>query len=156
MKASNPVRKRKLATRSGLEDSVIAALEKLKASFEYETLTIPYQKKPSKYTPDLVLENGIIVEVKGYFDAEDRAKHQLIKEQHPELDIRFVFQSSKKKLHKASPTTYADWATKHGFIYADKEIPNEWIDEGTSRAYREFVRTYLKSRPRKTVRKDTS
>lgn len=92
-------------------------------------MKIKYQKKPSTYTPDIVLSNGIIVEVKGYFDAEDRAKHLLIKDQHPELDIRFVFQNSKKKIHKSSTTTYASWSTKHGFLFADKEVPLDWTKE---------------------------
>lgn len=115
--------------RSSLEDAIIAELQKDKVSFKYEALKIRYQKKPSTYTPDLLLDNGIIIEIKGYFDAEDRTKHLLIKDQHPELDIRFVFQSSKKKIHKSSDTTYADWANKHGFKYADKTIPTAWIQE---------------------------
>jgi len=98
-----------------------------KVKFTYESLKIKYLKKPSTYTPDIVLENGIIIEVKGYFKADDRAKHLLIKEQHPELDIRFVFQDSRKKIHKSSPTTYGMWAEKHGFKYADKLIPEEWL-----------------------------
>ena len=109
---------------------MIEHLQTLGAKFQYESMKIKYQKKPSTYTPDIVLPNGIIVEIKGYFDAEDRAKHLLIQEQQPELDIRFVFQVAKKKIHKASPTTYADWATKHGFKYAEKLIPTEWINEG--------------------------
>jgi len=115
--------------RSGLEDKVIADLKSKKVSFSYESITITYIKKPSKYKPDIILDNGIIVEVKGYFRATDRAKHLLIKEQHPELDIRFVFQDSKKKIHKSSSTTYGDWAHDYGFIYADKVIPDDWINE---------------------------
>lgn len=82
-----------------------------------------------EYTPDFRLPNGIFIETKGRFVLEDRKKHVLIKQQHPELDIRFVFQNSKNKIRKGSPTTYADWCKKHGFLYADKTIPQEWLDE---------------------------
>jgi hypothetical protein len=51
----------------------------------------------------------------------------LVKQQHPELDIRFVFTSSKSKISKNSKTTYADWCIKHGFKYSDKIIPDEWF-----------------------------
>ncbi len=85
--------------------------------------------KPRHYTPDFPLRNGIIVETKGRFVTEDRVKHKLIKEQHPDLDIRFLFSNSRTKLSKGSPTTYGMWCTKHGFDYADKTIPQAWLDE---------------------------
>jgi hypothetical protein len=59
----------------------------------------------------------------------DRQKHLMVKEQHPELDIRFVFSNSKSKLSKISQTTYGDWCIKHGFKYADKDIPMSWLNE---------------------------
>jgi hypothetical protein len=95
--------------------------------YEYESIKIKYQRKPSTYTPDIILRNGVIVEVKGYFDSEDRSKHLLIKAQHPELDIRFVFQNSSKKILKTSSTTYGDWCDKHGFIYSEGTIPRSWL-----------------------------
>jgi hypothetical protein len=100
--------------------------------FSYEELVIEYTKpsKKHKYTPDFVLlENGIIVETKGRFITADRQKHLLIKQQHPHLDIRFVFSNSKAKISKASKTTYADWCVKNGFLYADKKVPEAWLKE---------------------------
>jgi hypothetical protein len=79
------------------------------------------------YNPDFKLPNGIIIETKGRFVIADRKKHLLVKQQHPELDIRFVFTNSKNKINKKSKTTYADWCEKNGFKYADKEIPEEWF-----------------------------
>tara|TARA_B100000780_G_scaffold277260_1_gene247541 strand:- start:1489 stop:1626 length:138 start_codon:yes stop_codon:yes gene_type:complete len=32
-------------------------------------------------------------------------------------------------LYKGSKTTYADYATKHGFAWAHKHIPDEWVEE---------------------------
>src|ERR1051326_3234886 len=59
----------------------------------YELRTIEYTKpsKVHKYKPDFVLPNGIIVEGKGIFEADDREKMLLIKDQYPDLDIRLVF-----------------------------------------------------------------
>lgn len=117
--------------RSGLEEKVADELRNVGCAFDYEKHHIDYEV-PSKvhhYTPDFVLENGIIVETKGAFDAADRAKHRLIKAQHPSLDIRFVFFSSKTKLYKGSKTTYAEWCKRYGFIYAEKYIPLSWLKE---------------------------
>jgi hypothetical protein len=127
-------RKKKKATskfRSGLEVSVIENLTKRKVSFKYEKCVVHYFKpsKEHKYTPDLELDNGLIIEIKGYLKREDRMKHILVKQQHPKLDIRFVFGNSKNKIYKTSKTTYADWCTKNGFQYADKLIPEEWLWE---------------------------
>lgn len=124
----------KYGFRSGLEESIAEDLTSKGVSFSYEELVIPYVKpeKPAKYTPDFVLPNGIIIESKGRFLTEDRQKHLLVKKQHPELDIRFVFSNSRTKISKRSATTYADWAIKNGFLFSDKSIPAEWINEHPS------------------------
>jgi len=116
--------------RSGLEEVVDGALKQRNIDGEYENHKIKYTVPATDhtYTPDFRLPNGIFVETKGRFVIDDRKKHVLIRKQHPELDIRFVFQNSKNKIRKGSPTTYADWCVKHGFIYADKTIPQEWLD----------------------------
>ena len=116
--------------RSGLEEVVDSTLKQRNIDGEYEKHKIKYTIPATDhtYTPDFRLPNGIFVETKGRFVVEDRKKHVLIKKQHPELDIRFVFQNSKNKIRKGSPTTYADWCIKHGFMYADKTIPQEWLD----------------------------
>jgi hypothetical protein len=112
-----------------LELEISDQLQKKNIIFEYEKKKIDYvvPARKAKYTPDFVLANGIIIETKGRFLADDRKKQLLVKEQNPELDIRFVFSSSKAKLSKASKTTYADWCIKNGFKYADKTIPEEWL-----------------------------
>lgn len=121
----------KYGFRSGLEEAIAVDLTSKGVGFTFEELVIPYVKpaKPAKYTPDFVLSNGIIIESKGRFLTEDRQKHILVKTQHPELDIRFVFSNSKTKISKRSKTTYADWCIKNGFLYADKEIPDAWLKE---------------------------
>lgn len=136
-----PMTKRAVALkygfRSGLEESVSKALTETGVSFTYEECKIKYIKPSSEhqYTADFQLDNGIIIETKGRFMINDRQKHLLIKRQHPELDIRFVFSNSNQKLNKKSRTTYAQWCVKHGFQYADKEVPIHWIKEKRKSIY---------------------
>lgn len=59
----------------------------------------------------------------------DRQKHLLVQEQYPELDIRFIFSNPNAKIRKGSKTSYADWCNKHGFLFAQKSIPKEWLKE---------------------------
>jgi hypothetical protein len=137
--------RRRATYRSGLEDKVHEQLTKKKVSFEYE----PSDKKivyiipesTHKYTPDFVLTtatgNIIYVETKGIWDSEDRKKHLLIRQQYPDIDIRFVFTRSKARIRKGSKTTYADICEGKGrgvfknvvWKYADKLIPKEWLNE---------------------------
>ena len=117
--------------RSGLEERVSEQLAFLNILDCYEIKKIPFVQpaKNRNYTPDFWLPNGIVVETKGVFTVQDRQKHLLIKDQYPDLDLRFVFSNSKNKLRKGSKTTYADWCNKYGFIFADQLIPEEWINE---------------------------
>ncbi len=114
----------------------------------YESHRIPFTEpaKNRHYTPDFVLPNGIVVESKGIFDSADRAKHLLIKEQHPDLDIRFVFSNDKAKISKGSATTYAIWCGKYGYQYARKEIPKEWLTEPVDPIRVAAVTAFLKKR----------
>jgi hypothetical protein len=117
--------------RSGLEGNNAAFIESHGQVVQYETLRIPYvvPQQMRHYTPDFRLESGIIVETKGVFDATDRAKHLFIKVQYPKLDIRFVFTRGKAPIAPGSVTTLAEWAGKHGYKWAEKLIPIEWLRE---------------------------
>ncbi|MEL6509024.1 MAG: endodeoxyribonuclease [Pseudomonadota bacterium] len=117
--------------RSGLEDATAQHLTKKGVQFEYETRTIYYEKpaRLSRYTPDFLLPNGIIVETKGRFVTADRQKMLLIKKQHPDLDIRMVFSNPNTRISKTSKTTYAMWCNRHGFQFEKLIIPAEWIAE---------------------------
>lgn len=120
--------------RSGLEENLAKQFEALGLDGEYEKHKITYTQPEKKrtYTPDYWIRGDahtIIVESKGRFVTDDRQKHLMVKEEHPDLDIRFVFSNSRAKLSKKSKTTYADWCKKYGFKYADKLIPLEWFNE---------------------------
>jgi len=121
----------KHGVRSGLEDVICKELSERGIPYKYEELTITYTQpeKQRRYTPDIVLENGIVVEIKGRWVTADRQKIGLVKSQFPDLDLRMVFSNSKTKISKTSNTTYADYCDKLGIPYADKMIPDEWINE---------------------------
>ncbi len=118
--------------RSGLEASVGAQLNSARVRWEYESERIPYTPKVKTYTPDFILKGKGVkfyVETKGRFLGSDRSKHLLLKEQHPQLDIRFVFTNPNQKLYKGAKTTYGEWCEKHGFIFSKGSIPESWIRE---------------------------
>lgn len=99
---------------------------------EYESDCFDYLVEETKhYTPDwkLTLPSGkvIYIEYKGVLDKVTRKKMKLVREQHPDLDIRFVFQKGQNKIYKGSKTTYMKWAEQHGFEAADGGIPLKWL-----------------------------
>lgn len=121
--------------RSGLEDTVNDMLKEHNKLFSYESEKISYIQPQTKhnYTPDFVLNkmdgNKMYIETKGRWVKTDRLKFDLIFEQYPDIDIRFVFQNPNAKLYKGSKTTYAQYCDKKGWRWAKKEIPEEWLKE---------------------------
>ena len=130
----------KYGYRSGLEHSISLYLKKLKHTFMYESMKIEWEDLTYRtYTPDFILNNGIIIETKGRFLTTDRRKHLCIKKQHPKLDIRFVFTNSRSKLSKGAKSTYAEWCIKYGFKYYDRIIPEDWLTEEPNDAIPSFI-----------------
>ena len=123
--------------RSGLEEKNAAFYLACNASARFEPIKLPYEvHKTSRYTPDFVQPNGIVIETKGRFMSKDRVKHKLVQAQHPDLDIRFVFSNPKARLNKTSKTTYGMWCDKNGFKFAAKLVPEEWMTEPNNEASR--------------------
>lgn len=142
---------RKHGYRSGLELSVSEKLTELKINFIYEGIKIEWEDLAYRtYTPDFVLNNGIIIETKGLFTAADRRKHLAIKKQHPSLDIRFVFTNSNSKLRKGAKSTYAEWCIKKGFRYYDRIIPEDWLKEKGKNTHPSFIEFRLKKVKRRS------
>ena len=121
----------KYGVRSGLEADNCKHLEERGIPYEYEKHKISWEDHQWRtYTPDFVIQsNGIIVETKGRFTPADRRKHLKIKEQYPRLDIRFVFTNANSKINKGSKTSNGKWCEDHGFLYANKLIPEGWSKE---------------------------
>lgn len=133
MSRRSPVRARALAEgyRSGLEEVVAKQLEVAGVNAQYEAFTLGYTQpsKSRRYTPDFVLPNGIVVETKGRFVTSDRQSHLHIKACHPRIDIRFVFSNPNTKIGKLSKTSYANWCDHNGFQWAQRLVPQDWLDE---------------------------
>lgn len=120
--------KTKRVYRSGFEGRVATKLKDKCPEAKYEEDVLPYTLS-HKYIPDFTLPNGVFVEAKGLFTSADRTKLKAVKAQNPTADIRILFQKANNTLTKASSTTYAQWATKYGFPWAEGEVvPVEWYD----------------------------
>jgi hypothetical protein len=128
--------------RSGLEERVAKELVRLGVDYRYEELTGEYHvpARTSRYTPDFLLWNGIIIETKGLWDTKDRQKIRFIVTQYPGLDFRMVFSNSRARISKQSKTTYADYCARLEIPFADKLIPESWTKE----AIEEFARSGCK------------
>lgn len=142
--------------RSGLEKKIAAQLDAAGIKYGYETVKVPYEvpARTAKYVCDFPVDNvnlradgtyeGIVIEGKGHFgannfggrfsnmkdnSAKERQKFALLHEQHPHLDIRFVFSRASAPIYKGSKTTHGKWATDHGFKWSEKVVPSEWLEE---------------------------
>ena len=131
----------KYGYRSRLEHKITMALDTIKYNYDYESIKIEWEDLAYRtYTPDFILNNGIIIETKGRFLTADRRKHLCIKKQHPKLDIRFVFTNSRSKLSKGAKSTYAEWCIKHDFRYYDRIIPEDWLKEKGKNKHPSFIK----------------
>ncbi len=88
------------------------------------------------YTADFAYETleGVIVlvECKGHYLAwtgSTRSKHQLIKKQLPDIELRFVFNNKNAQISKSSKTTNAQWCKRQGFLCESALIPRRWFNE---------------------------
>ena len=136
--------------RSGLEHKISIYLKEKKCEYSYESIKIEWEDLAYRtYTPDFILNNGIIIETKGRFLAIDRRKHLAIKKQHPKLDIRFVFTNSNSRLYKGSKSTYAMWCNRYGFRYYDRIIPEDWLKEKGKNKHLKFIKFKNKKIQRK-------
>ena len=120
--------------RSRLELRFEDILREYGVDYGYEITKIPYTVPESKhtYTVDWTILNGVLLETKGYLsDHRERNKYVLLKMQHPDLDLRFVFDNP-NKLCGGTKTTHAKWAEKYGFKYCSiKDVGQikQWILE---------------------------
>ena len=120
--------------RSKLEQRFEQILLDNQIEYEYEVTRIPYIVPESKhnYTVDWTCLNGLLIETKGYLsDHQERHKYVLLKEQHPTLDLRFVFDNP-NKLCGGTKYTHAKWADKYGFKWCsikDVDQIKSWVNE---------------------------
>ena len=120
--------------RNKLESSIGSQLEEANIPFQYEVrvfeFTIPAKERTYLTDFSIRLDNGKVfhIETKGRLSPDDRRKYIAVKEQNPDIDLRFVFEKD-NKLNKGGIHRYTDWARWKGFKYAVKTIPPEWFEE---------------------------
>lgn len=120
--------------RSKLELRFEDILKDAKAEYGYEVTKIPYTIPESNHTylVDFTTSNGIYWECKGYLsDYTERRKYVLLKEQYPDLDLRFVFDNV-NKLCGGTKMTHGAWAEKYNFKYCsikDVDVIKQWTEE---------------------------
>ena len=120
--------------RSKLEEKFAGILSNFDVDWFYEISKIKYTIPESQHTyiVDFTTKNGVFWECKGYLsDYAERRKYVLLKEQNPDLDIRFVFDNP-SKLCGGTKMTHAAWAKKYNFPYCgvnDLETIRAWAKE---------------------------
>lgn len=126
--------KTKNGFRSGFEERIYnnAVGRGQKLAYEPPDATLYYTKpaRRTRYIPDFVLPNGVIVESKGRLTSVDRAKMLDVSKCNPEVDIRFLFQRANNRITRSpNSMTYWQWADKHGFRWSEGDvIPEEWYE----------------------------
>lgn len=105
--------------RSKFEKVVADKLKELKIQYEYEKIKLPYILT-KKYISDYSLEDGTLIEVKGYLRTADISKMKAVRAQHPDQRIVFIFQAPHKPVPRQKQT-HAEWAEKNGYEWIDLE-----------------------------------
>ena len=115
------------------EQKVMSNLTAKGVEFTFEPHSLPYSVERS-YIPDLLI-GEVYIEIKGYFRQDAQRKMRAVKKQHPEKDIRFLFQKANatiqgaKKRKDGSKMTCKEWADRYGFQWTEgEEIPDKWIN----------------------------
>ena len=114
--------------RSNFELSFAKRLTELKLKAQYESEKI-YYVQPEKiriYHPDWTIGKNVYIETKGRFTASDRQKILYVMKSNLFCTIYLLFQNSKVTLSKVSKTTYGDWCTKNGVLWADIRDEKTW------------------------------
>ncbi len=126
---------KQITVKSKLETKIVSILNSTNKPWKYEVTKISYVIPESvhTYTVDFsILNSSILIEGKGYLsDHTERSKYLQIKEQYPDIDLRFVFENP-NKLCGGMKQTHAEWATKHAFKFCsirDVETIKEWVNE---------------------------
>lgn len=132
-KDSAASRARAAGYRSGIEGLLGGWLDERGYTYKYEDkkLRIDWVLPESnhKYLCDFffVKKDGTMmyVDTKGKWDYNDRVKHYYIQQQHPELDIRMLFEHNPERMRITSKCSAAQLCTE-GEGYKSKGI--DWTD----------------------------
>ncbi len=121
-------------------------MKKAGVEFRYEQVRLPYTHPATDhhYTPDFVLPNGIVIEVKGFLLMDARKTLILVREQHPDIDIRMVLNRAGARVQGLKTLNLAQWCDKFGFPWAVKLIPEEWRNEPPRKKRLKAIEGFIK------------
>lgn len=118
--------------KSTFEDTVFNSCKSLNIPISYENEEFTWVQHHI-YTADATLRTKsgkvVVLETKGYLDADDRAKMRHVGAQHPDIYIVFWFQRPQNRITPKSKTTYKDWALKNGFYCISSAVELKYILE---------------------------
>lgn len=120
--------------RSSFEERMIPVVREFDPGCIYEPHKLYFT---STYVPDLLLSNGIYIELKGRLRPDDEVKLLGVIRDNPNIDLRIVFQNANNKCERRKKMRYRDWADKHGIKWAHGSIPLHWIREERTRLSQE-------------------
>jgi hypothetical protein len=120
-------------SRSGYEERIKSWLRSCNIPYRYETEVLKYTLPERKYIPDFIFtkKNGnlMYVEAKGILDSDTKCKMRAVRKQHPDKDIRILFQKN-QPVRKGAKNKYSDWANQNNYLWAvGTELPKEWVKE---------------------------
>ena len=121
-------RRRPGGCRSKLEEKVGHDFDQLQLQHSYEPDKFEYQLT-RRYTPDFKVEceHPFYVEVKGWWQAEDRNKFLAVVLSNPDLPIFVALQRPFQTISKTSKTTYAAWCARWGIRWTPIPISKEFL-----------------------------
>lgn len=123
--------------RSKFEAEVAAQLVRAGVKFSYETGRIRYSNAANPcgvYIPDFTIfrldGSTFYIEAKGWIDQRAHNKLSAVRLQHPELDLRFVFQCGTTKVARLK-SNVCQWAKRKRWLWSVRDVPTEWLTEAT-------------------------
>jgi len=145
-------RKKSSEHRSKLEDRLAQVLKNKSVKYKYEAesyevwVELPDKQahcaacgskaleKRRSYTPDFFLDNGVVIEAKGKFTADNRRIIEAFLEQHPDVDFRMIFQRD-NPVRSGAKSRYSDWCKKRQIPYhIGEDVPDGWTTKKSRRS----------------------
>jgi hypothetical protein len=134
--------------RTEFEATTAMRLIRRNISFEYEPARLRYTDKNGRKRitqPDFHLKpksndphGGMFVEAKSLLKNDHLSRYELLREQRPDLDIRFIFEQPDRTIShfgvadgegQTRAVSYSEWADMNGFKWSGEAIPNALLNE---------------------------
>jgi len=90
--------------------------------------TVPAQRK-NYLLERVALNTKIIINRLSKLTPGEREKLNLIKDQYPDADLRFIVSNPDAPIEKGSTVSIGNWLTDRGFLWAKHTMPEAWLKE---------------------------